>query len=240
MQQQELRAGGAGARGSFPEARRARFDSSFAIARAANHSRYGGAAQPAPTAQPAPAVPATQNGPRGRLEPLSVDRFGVHFTADAEFRELLEEVRALASHAQPNGELLPMMKHALEAYRRELLKKRFGVGRKPRRARSVERNTERAVKRSRHVRAEVRREVCARDGGCCAFESGDGRGCSARTFLELDHIHPWAEGGESTDGNLRLRCRAHNQHAARAHFGGDLIRVAIASAQQSSRVFTSP
>jgi len=29
---------------------------------------------------------------RGRVEPLAADRFGVHFTADAEFRELLEEV----------------------------------------------------------------------------------------------------------------------------------------------------
>jgi hypothetical protein len=30
-----------------------------------------------------------------RLEPLSADRFAVRFTADAEFRELLEEVRGL-------------------------------------------------------------------------------------------------------------------------------------------------
>jgi hypothetical protein len=55
-----------------------------------------------------------------RVEPPSPGRFGVHFTADAEFRELLEEVRALASHRQPKGELLPLMKSALAAYRREL------------------------------------------------------------------------------------------------------------------------
>jgi len=207
-----------------------------------------------PPAQPAPAAPAPQNGPRARLEPLSADRFGVHFTADSEFRELLEEVRALTSHAQPKGELLPLMKHALEAYRRELQKKRFGVGRRPRRARSagtalnagasqpspVADNAARTVRRSRHVSAEVSREVYARDDGCCTFESEDGRRCSARAFLELDHIQPWAEGGESTVGNLRLRCRAHNQHAARAHFGEDLIREAIAGAQQSSRAFRSP
>jgi hypothetical protein len=73
---------------------------------------------------------------RRALEPLSADRFGVRFTADTEFRELLEEVRALASHREPGGELLSLMERALQAYRRELQKERFGVGRKPRRARS--------------------------------------------------------------------------------------------------------
>ena len=40
----------------------------------------------------------------GRLEPLSADRFGVHFTADGEFRELLERVRGLAGHRLPSGD----------------------------------------------------------------------------------------------------------------------------------------
>ena len=40
-----------------------------------------------------------QTAAREWVEPLSADRFGVHFTADAEFCALLEEVRALASHA---------------------------------------------------------------------------------------------------------------------------------------------
>src|SRR5450432_3041815 len=78
------------------------------------------------------AIPAVRE-----LEPLSADRFGVRFTADAEFRELLEEVRALASHREPGGDLLSLMKRGLQAYRRELQKERFGLGRKPRRDRST-------------------------------------------------------------------------------------------------------
>src|SRR5882724_5707584 len=70
-----------------------------------------------------------------RIDPLSADRFAVHFTADREFVELLERVRALESHRQPNGDLLPIMKHGLEAHLRELEKTRFSVGRKPRRGR---------------------------------------------------------------------------------------------------------
>ena len=192
-----------------------------------------------------------------RLEPLSVDRFAVRFTADAEFQELLEEVRALASHREPEGDLMSLMKRGLEAYRRELQKERFGVGTKSRRARSRRggganhsnttegadtkhsetetetaktaehaRRTEHAT-RSRHVPAAVAREVYLRDGGGCSFCSGDGRRCGARRFLELDHVTPWAVGGETTVDNLRLRCRAHNQHAARSYFGADFVRARV-------------
>lgn len=201
------------------------------------------------------AVEASHAGDRGRVEPLSAERFGVHFTADVEFRELLEEVRALVSHGQPKGELLPIMKGALRAYRSELQKRRFGVGRKPRdgadagdSVRNAAKGSQRepasvarvgvsagnAARRSRHVSAKVARAVYERDGGCCSFCSDDGRRCGARRFLALDHIQPWAAGGESTVGNLRLRCRAHNLLTARIHFGAEQIRKAVARGRGAS------
>jgi hypothetical protein len=61
----------------------------------------------------------------------------VHFTADGEFRQLLERVRGLAGHRLPNGDLMTLLKRGLEAYERELTKERFAVGRKPRRSRGV-------------------------------------------------------------------------------------------------------
>lgn len=180
---------------------------------------------------------------------------------------MLEEVRALASHALPRGELLPLMKRALTAYRRELQKSRFGIGAKARlagaapRAVSSRAVSSRAVssriganrsavsdpvlqqaekKRTRYITAAVARAVYLRDGGCCTFRAEDGRRCGARRFLELDHIEPWAEGGESTAGNLRLRCRAHNQHAARHHFGGARIREAVAVAEARGAARSTP
>jgi HNH endonuclease len=199
-----------------------------------------------------PVLPAQR-----KLEPLSPDRFGVHFTADTEFRELLEEVRGLASHREAGGELLSLMKRGLEAYRRELKKQRFGVSCRSQRAPSevalrgkrfegLERSAsdtldtsdtldasaalnkrgryEVAKRRSRRIPAAVARAVYARDEGCCTFCSAEGRRCGARRFLELDHITPWAAGGASTVENLRLRCRAHNQHSARRYFGADFMR----------------
>ena len=169
---------------------------------------------------------------RGAVKPLSTDRFSVNFTADGEFRELLEEVRALLSHSEPTGELLTVMKRGLEALRGELLKKRFGVGRKPRRlrlsgSRAASKGSEGfGSKRTRHVTADVAREVYERDQGRCTFCADDGRRCDERRLLQLDHVIPYAEGGESTVANLRMRCRAHNLHAARAHFGREYVRAA--------------
>jgi hypothetical protein len=69
----------------------------------------------------------------------------------------------------------------------------------------------------RHCPAAVARAVFLRDGQQCSYVSPDGRRCSARRCLELDHVVPWAVGGESTVENLRLRCRAHNQRYARQY-----------------------
>jgi hypothetical protein len=71
----------------------------------------------------------------------------------------------------------------------------------------------------RQIRAAIKRAVRERDGGRCTFVGADGHRCSAKRLLEFDHIQPFARGGESSVGNLRLRCRAHNQHGADGVFG---------------------
>lgn len=169
-----------------------------------------------------------------RIEPLATDRYGVHFTADGEFRELLERVRGLAGHRLPSGDLLTLVKRGLAAYERELVKERFAVGSKARgkRVASVESarvapaQSAKAPKR-RLIAAAVRRAVFARDDGQCTFVSADGRRCEARGFLELDHIRPLAKGGADSFENLRLLCKAHNLLAARRSFGRMYVRYAI-------------
>ena len=193
-----------------------------------------------PLTAPAPPKP-------GRLEPLSADRYGVHFTADGEFRELLERVRGLAGHRLPSGDLMTLLKRGLEAYERELSKQRFALGRKQRRSRGVapapstpepaklapepEPNASSNVKRRRRYPADVSRTVFLRDGKQCSFVSPDGRRCNARRCLELDHIDPYAVGGKCTIENLRLRCRAHNQRYARQYFGKSRVDTALQQAR---------
>jgi len=206
-----------------------------------------------------------------RLEPLSADRYGVHFTADGEFCELLERVRGLAGHRLPNGDLMTLIKRGLEAYERELTKERFALGRKPRRSRGVaftpsvlsapseaelstpapanldtqsspnptpdpnpssNRSPNWNPNHTRHCPAAVARAVFLRDGQQCSYVSPDGRRCSARRCLELDHVDPRAVGGENTIENLRLRCRAHNQRYARQYYGKSCVEAAVQRARR--------
>jgi len=162
-----------------------------------------------------------------RLEPLSANRFGVRFTADAEFCELLERGRGLAAHRLPGGDLLTLLKRGLEAYERELTKERFGGGRT--RRGETSNPDARLSRRSRHIPSAVANDVYVRDEGQCTFVSDDGRRCTARCRLELDHVKPWALGGGPTVQNLRLRCSAHNLHHAEQCFGRARIRAALAS-----------
>src|SRR6478735_2403844 len=87
----------------------------------------------APVAQSgATAIPTSHRRAR-ELEPLSADRFGVHFTADAELRDLIERARALASHRLPNGDLASLMKLMAASFVQQEEKRRFGIGARRRR-----------------------------------------------------------------------------------------------------------
>jgi hypothetical protein len=194
-----------------------------------------------------------------RLDPLSVDRYGLHFTIDSEALEELEKVRALARHRLPKGELSELFKLAMRTLRMDLEKQRFSVGKKKRVRRSTtdvaaatgadsgpnpEQNVsgDSAVEQpppaeapartgARRPSPEVTREVYARDGGQCTFVAPDGRRCEARDFVELDHVDPRALGGEHTVANLRLRCRPHNQLYARQIYGDEHMAMAVARAR---------
>ena len=70
-----------------------------------------------------------------------------------------------------------------------------------------------------------------RDCGRCSFVSEDGRRCETSALLELDHVQPCAKLGDAGIGNIRLRCRVHNQLHARECFGARHIEAKIAARQ---------
>jgi 5-methylcytosine-specific restriction endonuclease McrA len=203
-----------------------------------------------PQPQPALSVPIPSHSGgtwvHRQVEALSQDRFAVRFTADAEFLALLEEVRGLSAHRDPTGDLLPLLKAGLQAHQRELLKRRFGIGRIPRQRpkpaslpQSAPVNTSeselgapdsRRHRSRQHIPAEAVREVYERDGGQCTFVSASGRRCSAKRQLELDHIEPWAVSRNDSPANLRLLCHAHNRLVARRYFGKRYMREVLQTA----------
>ncbi|MEO7035389.1 MAG: hypothetical protein ABI548_15790 [Polyangiaceae bacterium] len=82
----------------------------------------------------APSPRGFQRGEARRIEPLSVDRYGFHFTGNANLKAKVEHARALLSHELPSGELAALFERALDALITDREKRRFAVGRKPRRA----------------------------------------------------------------------------------------------------------
>jgi hypothetical protein len=139
--------------------------------------------------------------------------YRVAFDADEHFKALLDRARDLLRHKFPAGRLEDVIREGI----RLMLEQIDPLARAPTRSRLASRKNS----RTRVPPPSVKDEVWRRDGGKCVFEGPDGRRCDSTTWLEIDHIVPWAVGGLSDDpSNLRLLCRAHNQSEAPRWFGG--------------------
>jgi hypothetical protein len=160
-----------------------------------------------------PTGPSVPPPPPDPVRPLSVDRYEIRFTAGAATRDKLRMAQDLLRHVIPDGDPAQVFDRALDALVEELLRKKFAATPRPR-----PRPDQRPSENTRHIPAEVKRTVWARDGGRCGFE-GKGRRCEERGFLEFHHLKPFAAGGAATTDNIALRCRAHNAHEAELFYG---------------------
>ena len=79
------------------------------------------------------------------------------------------------------------------------------------------------AKRSRHIPAEVKRQVAERDGHRCTYTDATGRRCQERGLVQFHHVHPFGKDGAHEVDNLTLRCRAHNAEAARHDYGEQVM-----------------
>ncbi len=178
------------------------------------------------------------------LRPIAEGRYVLQVALGHETLLKLERARALLRHAEPSGDLALVLDRALDALLRHLEGRRLGAGPKrnhpdrgnhltQRDPNGVELRSRKVVPEGvrsplprsnpRRIPAAIRRAVWERDDGRCSFESGSGRRCDATRGLEFDHVLPVARGGESTPGNLRLRCRGHNQFEAERAFGTEFM-----------------
>lgn len=77
--------------------------------------------------------------------------------------------------------------------------------------------------RGRHVPAALRRAVFERDAGRCTYVSASGERCTETHGLEVHHLRAFALGGQHSENNLTLRCRAHNALAAEEELGREFV-----------------
>jgi hypothetical protein len=130
----------------------------------------------------------------------------------------IEELRGLLAHAKPHASIKDLIAYAVNRTVKELRPKAPIQAIK---AKSSSKPDEKANEISRrYIPAEVKRRVWKRDCGECSFiDPGSNRKCCSKHGLEYDHIVSFGVGGNATESNLRLRCRAHNQLAAVVAYG---------------------
>ena len=185
-----------------------------------------GSAAPAPPSPPsAPPVAAVQgdllsspaSAPKATeaSPPPSPRTYGVHFTASEALEDKLRQAQDLLRHRLPGGDLAQVVEMGLDLLIAQVAKKRFGIGARPRTRAAAPA----AGRATRHVPAEVRRQIYTRDEGRCAFVDGDGRRCEETSGLEIDHLDGFARTGEHDPDRMRLACGPHNSHAAEKMYG---------------------
>jgi hypothetical protein len=184
------------------------------------------------------------------IEPLSVGRYKVTFTADAELKTKLELARDLLRHAVPSGDYAAIVGRALDLLIENVKKRRFGSNEtkaQPRRqtapsprpstrsARCEVLERKETPEQRRRPASSARREVVERDGLQCSWLDEHGTRCEARAWLEHDHRHPLGKGGSSDPKNLRLLCRKHNRYAAEHEYGKAHVERAIERSRRERR-----
>jgi hypothetical protein len=135
----------------------------------------------------------------------------MEFTVGTATRDKFRRAQDFLRRVFPDGDPGAIFDYGLDLIIAEAEKQMFAATTRPRPARP-------ATPGSRTIHAHVRRAVWTRDGGRCAFVGRKGR-CSERSFLEYHHIQPHAHGGEATEENIALRCRAHNAYESELIFG---------------------
>jgi hypothetical protein len=160
-----------------------------------------------------PGTPAA----RPRVAPLSPGRFEARFTMGQATHEVMACCEELLGRRLNSEDMDRALALGLKAMVAAIEKRRCAATDRPRK--------QRKAAKGRHIPAEVKRQVRARDGNRCTFVAGCGRRCEARGCLEFHHIEAVAHGGESTVANLRLRCRAHNQYEAEQVFGAGFMEM---------------
>ena len=148
--------------------------------------------------------------------PLGHRRFKIQFTGDRALCDKLREAQALLRHQIPDGDLARIFDRALTLLVKDTKRKKFAQTSKSR-ERSMAARKPRSA--SRHIPAEIKRAVFARDGGRCAFVGRSNRRCGSRDSLEFHHRDPWARSKRHSVDRIELRCRGHNHYAAMQDYG---------------------
>jgi len=189
---------------------------------AETNSGRSGAAPSAETIPCRPGdAPCAETNPAPNARVILEQRLKLGFSVSPEFMSKFNKIKSLLSNTHPEGiDFETLFEHLMDDY----LERYDPENRRKRRADRVEKSERRKSKpvgarRSRHIPPDIRNRVYARDKGRCSFVGANGKRCNSTWDLEIDHVLPFARGGNNSPGNLRLLCRKHNMYEAEKQYG---------------------
>ena len=162
--------------------------------------------------------------PAPDAEPAIEPRMALSFTLTAEDHAAFERARAKLSRTKPQA---MSMEEALNALVHFYLdhdgpkprRKKAEDTAKPAPAKPAPAKPSKPKTSTRHIPRTTRDQVFDRDGHRCTYVAADGTRCSATHDLQIDHVRPFALGGDNEADNLRVLCGAHNRRRAEHTFG---------------------
>jgi hypothetical protein len=157
------------------------------------------------------------------VKPLSAERTCLRFSINPKTEEKLKRAQELLG----SNRLEDLFDVALEA----LLERKDPVRRQARREKKA------AVKPKpteqmpvvtndspKTITPKIKDKVLKQASHQCTYVSSDGQRCDEKRWLELEHIIPRGKGGDNSERNLTILCKAHNLYLAELHFGKEKVR----------------
>jgi len=186
----------------------------------------------AATREIATLYPESMTVPRDRIRPLSEELSEVRFVANQELLEKLDEIRGLLAHSHrlPRGATLGELIDVLateyrERHHPEEKAKRAEARQQARQNQSetVDQPTAPRVpadEEKRSASAAMLHELTLKDGYQCSYvDPVTQKNCHSTYSLQVDHRHPWSQGGKTKLSNLRYLCSNHHARVSFLQFG---------------------
>ena len=181
----------------------------------------------------APEPPLEQTPPKNSptiLQPAETDAFNFRFSADRDFKDKFERLAEVLGVENAEKHMADILEKALDIAlekkdpkkKLERRNKRENSSKEKSRLNEIPKNDEPA--KSRYISSEVSERVHARANYQCQFCSSDGRRCSARTGLQIEHVRPFGIYHSNDERFLELRCARHNRLAADRVYGPAFIQ----------------
>lgn len=144
-------------------------------------------------------------------------RVSVRTTLTEQDYDEFEKVRAIVSRKKPAATVEDVLVELTSFYLKH---------KAPKRRKQPTRETQQVPRATRDA-------VMIRDGHRCTFVGKNGKRCTSKHDLQIDHMRPRALGGTHEPGNLRVLCGAHNRYEARRILGNRAASTVVPTPERS-------